>query len=126
SALTSRFAQQSVSTRLMYCLIISKLPKQSDETRQMFLQALRDPVESVRWQAALGIGNSGWNDDQSITALLKTVDDTNELVGAAAVHSLAKLNATNAAPTFLEKLKTRVKLPALASEEISPQARSIA
>lgn len=126
SALTSRFGQQSISTRRLYCMILSKLPKQTDESQQMFLQGLRDPSDGVRWQAALAIGNSGWNDEQSRAALLKTVDDTNELVGAAAAHSLAKLGATNAAPMFLAKLKTRVLLPVSNSEEISPQAQSIA
>jgi hypothetical protein len=126
SALTSRFGQQSIPTRRLYCTILSKLPKQTDETRQMLLQALRDPADGVRWQAALAIGTSGWNDEQSRAALLKTLDDTNELVGAAAVHSLAKIGATNAAPIFLTKLKLRTQSPVSASEEISPQAQSIA
>ena len=125
-ALTTRFAQQSLPTRRLYCMILSKLPQQTKETRQMLLQALLDPADGVRWQAALAIGNSDWNDDQSRAALLKILNDTNELVGAAAVHSLAKLGATNAAPNFLTKLKIRTQLPVSASEEISPQAQSIA
>jgi len=91
----------------------------------MFLQALQDKTDGVRWQAALAIGNSGWIDDQSRTALLNTMGDTNELVGAAAVHALVKLRVTNAAPLFLQKLKVRVKLPVSTSEERSPEAKAI-
>ncbi|HEY2081517.1 MAG TPA: DUF3160 domain-containing protein, partial [Verrucomicrobiae bacterium] len=125
SALASNFAAQPVRTRRLYCRILSKLPRQTDTSRQMFLRALHDKADGVRWQAALAIGNSRWNDDQSRTALLKTVDDTNELVGAAAVHALVKLGVTNAAPIFLQKLKGRVQLPVSTSEERSTEAKAI-
>jgi hypothetical protein len=32
---------------------LSRLPQQTDEIHNLLLQALRDPVEGVRWQAAL-------------------------------------------------------------------------
>jgi len=123
--LASNFAAQPIRTRRLYCAILSKLPKQTDASRRMFLQALHDKADGVRWQAALAIGNSGWNDDESRSALLKTMDDTNELVGAAAVHALVKLTVTNASPVFLEKLKARVQLPVSTSEEWSPETKAI-
>lgn len=123
--LTTHFAEQPIRTRRLYCAIVSKLPQQTDESRHMFLQALRDKADGVRWQAALAIGDSHWSDDQSRNELLKTVDDTNELVGAAAVHALVKLGMTNAAPIFLEKLKARVQLPVATSQEWSPEAKAI-
>jgi HEAT repeat protein len=124
-ALASNFATQPVRARRLYCALLSKLPQQTDATRRVFLQALHDKADGVRWQAALAIGNSGWDDDQSRATLVKTVDDTNELVGAAAVHALVKLGVTNAAPVLLEKLKVRVLLPVSTSEERSPEAKAI-
>lgn len=54
-----------------------------------------------------------------------SLNDTNELVGAAAAYSLAKLGATNTAPVLFTKLKERLPLPVIASEERSPQVMAI-
>jgi len=86
---------------------------------------LHDRVDGVRWQAALAIGKSGWYDEQSRAALLSALDDTNEFVGAAAVHALAKLHATNTCPMLLTKLKARIAQPAIVSEERSPEALAV-
>lgn len=125
AAFADRFAKQPVRTRRLYCAIISQLPHQTDATRQMLLQGLRDPADGVRWQAALAIGKAGWNDESSRTALLEMLNDTNELVAAAAVHALVNLGVTNAVPKLLEKLKVQAQLPVLVSEDRSPQAQAI-
>ena len=119
------FAKQPVRARRFYCVIISAMSQQTPATKQMLLQALHDRRDGVRWQAALAIGKAGWNDQSSRNALLGTLNDTNELVAAAAVHALLKLGATDAAPKLLEKLKIQASLPVRVSEERSPQVEAI-
>jgi len=103
---TSGYTRQSPATRRLYCAILSHLPRQTEATRQLLLQALQDQIAGVRWQAVLAIGKAGWNDPQSQSALVAALDDTNQFVGAAAAYSLARLGATNAAPLLFAKLKT--------------------
>lgn len=125
AALTSAFAEQSPHGRRLICVLLSRLPQPTDATRKLLLQALRDPADGVRWQGLLAIYKTGWNDPQSVAALLASLNDTNELVGAAAAYSLAKLGATNTAPLLFTKLKERLPLPVIASEEQSPQVMAI-
>ena len=125
SAFATRFPKESIRTRRFYCAILSELPQQTDATRQMLLQALHDESDGVRWQAALAIGKAGRNDDQARTALLAAMNDTNELVGAAAVHALAILKATNTSPLLLERLTTQVQMPVRDSGERSSQEKAI-
>jgi HEAT repeat protein len=107
--MVSAFAHHPPRARRLDCVILSRLPTQTDATRKLLLQALQDPAEGVRWQAALAIGKAGWNDAQSDSALVATLNDTNELVGAAAAYSLARLRATNEAPALFAKLTTELQ-----------------
>ncbi|PWU11450.1 MAG: hypothetical protein C5B50_23330 [Verrucomicrobia bacterium] len=125
TALLSAFGKQSSRGRRLSCVILSRLPEQTDAIRKTLLEALNDPADGVRWQAALAIGKAPWNDAQSRSALLQRLNDTNEIVGAAAAYSLAKLGATNAAPALLAKLKERLQSPPRVSEELSPQVMAI-
>lgn len=125
AALTSAFAGQSPHGRRLICVLLSRLPQQADATRELLLQALRDPADGVRWQGVLAIYKAGGNDPQTLAALVVSLNDTNELVGAAAAYSLAKLGATNTAPVLFTKLKERLPLPVIASEERSPQVMAI-
>jgi HEAT repeat protein len=104
---------------------LSRLPQQTDATRKLLLQALQDKADDVRWQAALAIGKAGWNNAQSRAALLGSLNDTNELVAAAAVYALVQLGDTNSVASLLAKLKVRLQLPTSASEELQPQALAI-
>ncbi len=121
----SRFAQQPIRTRRLYCGILSRLPQQTDATRKFFLQALRDPADGVRWQAALAIETARWTDARSTSALLERLDDPNEFVGAAAAHALARLGATNAAPALLARLKSRSQAVAGSPEALERQLSGV-
>jgi HEAT repeat protein len=90
----------------LICAIISHLPEQSDTTRQTLLMALRDQTDGIRWQAALAIGKTEWNDAQSLSALQQALGDGNQFVGGVAAYSLARLGATNSAPLLLTRLET--------------------
>jgi HEAT repeat protein len=122
--LISSFSHQPPRTRRLYCAILSRLPQQTDAIRKLFLKALNDRADGVRWQAALAIGKT--NASQSDAALLETLNDTNEMVAAAAVYSLAKLGATNTAPVLFAKLKTRLQSTNASPEELERQASEIA
>ena len=117
----STFDQQSPRTKRLYCAILSRLPQQTEETRKFFVHALHDQEDGVRWQAAVTIAQIKWNDAQSQSALLDTMNDKNEIVGAAAVCTLAKLGATNAGPALFSKLKSRLQVN-ISPEEIERQA----
>jgi HEAT repeats len=101
------------------------LPQQTKATHKFLLKGLHDPAEGVRWQAALAIATAKWNDAQSTSALLESLNDTNEFVGAAAVHALARLGATNAAPALSAKLKLRLQTAVSAPEEFERQASAV-
>lgn len=119
------FAQQPLHTRRLCCVILSALPRQSDATRDLFLQALRDPADAVRWQAALAIGKAGWSDARSQSALLETIKDTNAFVAAAAVHSLGRLGATNQAPILLKELERASQSAELPPADMESQSMAI-
>ena len=121
AALVSGFDRQPTRTRRLYCAMLSRLPQQTEATRKLLLQAMRDPAAGVRWQAALAIGTAGWNSPQSHSALLQSLNDTNEVVAAAAARSLARLGATNAAPALFAKLKTRLQSTNTSPEELQRQ-----
>ncbi len=106
TVLITNFTRQPSSKRRMICAILSQLPQASDITRKTLQTALSDQVAGVRWQAAWAVGKSGWNDAQSCSALERTLNDTNQFVGAAAAYSLARLGATNSAPVLFAALKT--------------------
>lgn len=59
AALTSAFAGQSPHGRRLICVLLSRLPQQADATRELLLQALRDPADGVRWQGVLAIYKAG-------------------------------------------------------------------
>ncbi len=124
-ALISAFPRQSALARRLTCVLLSRVPQPSASGRALLLQALRDPADGVRWQAALAIYQAGWNEAESRAALLQTLDDTNEIVGAAAAYALGKLGATNAAPVLLAKLRERLQVPPLMSENASPSVRAV-
>jgi HEAT repeat protein len=123
--LISGFNRQPPRARRFYCAILSRPPQQTAPIRKLLLQALHDPDEGVRWQAALAIKKAGWNDPQSNSALLETMNDTNEIVAATAAYSLAKLGATNTAPALLAKLKTRLQSTNVSPNEPAGQAPAI-
>jgi HEAT repeat protein len=125
TALISSFNRQPPRTRRLYCAILSRLPQQTEATRKVLLQALRDREDGVRWQAALAIGQAGGNDPQSHSALLESLNDTNEFVAAAAAHSLARLGVTNAAPSLFAKLKTRLQSTNTSPEEWERQSSAV-
>ena len=125
AALISRFNRQPPRTRRLYCAILSRLPQQTEATRKVLLQALRDREDGVRWQAALAIGKAAWNDPRSHSALLESLKDTNEVVAAAAAHSLARLGVTNAAPALLAKLKARLHSTNTSREELERQSSAV-
>jgi hypothetical protein len=125
SMLISGFTRQPPRTRRLYCALLSRLRQQTHATRKLLLQALHDNADGVRWQASLAIGKAGWNDAQSNSALLERLNDTNELVAAAAVHAFVQLGATNTAPSLSVKLKARLQSTNAASEELQPRALAI-
>ena len=123
--LISSFDHKPPRARRLCCAILSRLPQQTGATRGLLLQALHDREDGVRWQAALAIGKAGWNDPQSHSALLESLNDTNELVAGAAVHSLARLGATNAAPVLFAKLKARLQSTNTFPEELERQSSAV-
>lgn len=53
------------------------------------------------------------------------MNDTNEFVAAAAAHSLARLDVTNAAPSLFAKLKTRLQSTNTFPEELERQSSAV-
>lgn len=125
TALTSNFDQQPARTRRLCCAILSHLPQQTENTAKLLLGALKDPDAGVRWQAALAIKDSGWNNAQSQAALVNTLDDKNEFVAAAAAYSLGQLGATNAAPALLSSLVRTLQSSNAPPDELQRQAFEI-
>lgn len=121
--LTAGFTRQPTHTRRLYCAILGRQPQPTDATKKLLLQALHDPAAGVRWQAVIAIGQVGWSDPQSHTALLHALSDTNQFVGAAAAHSLAKLHVTNAASLLFTKFKAT--LEAAKSPPVDVQQQSL-
>jgi hypothetical protein len=116
---------QSPHTRRLFCLLLSRVPHQTDATRKALLRALQSNDDGLRWQAALAIGNAHWPERPPVDALLGCLKDTNQFVAAAAVRSLAHLGAADAAPALMAELKIRLQSPGLAPEEIRRQANAI-
>ena len=106
SLLTTGFHQQPPQTRRICCSLLSQVPHPNPATRQLFLEALHDPADAVRWQAVLAIEKIGQGDPSCRQALLNALDDTNRFIVAAAAYSLGQLGVTNAAPVLLAKLRT--------------------
>jgi hypothetical protein len=125
AALISGFDQQPTRTRRLYCALLSRLPQQTDATRDLLLKALRHPSDGVRWQAALAIATARWNDARSTSALLASLNDTNQFVGAAAAYALADLQADSAASALLAKLQSCVQSAGSPSEVIRRQASAV-
>lgn len=125
AVMVSNFDHQPTRARRFYCAVLGRMLKQTDQTRKLLLQALRDRQDGVRWQAAMAIGSAGWNDPQSCKALIETLTDSNQVVAMAAVHSLAKLGATNTAPVLFERLKSELQSTNGASGALELQAQAI-
>jgi hypothetical protein len=123
--LLSSFSSRPPLTRRLDCAILSRLPQPNGAIRKSLLEALHDPAEGVHWQAALAIGTTGRNDDQSVAALEQTLNDPNELVVAEAVVSLAKLGATNAAPVLFARLQACMQSTNTTPEELERQTAAI-
>jgi HEAT repeat protein len=118
------FSRQPVRARRLYCAILSRLP-QTDATRNFLLQALQDPADGVRWQAALALKTAGCGDPRSQAALLKCINDTNEFVGMEAAWSLATLEGTNVAPVLLAELEARAQASNASPEEWEGQSAAV-
>ncbi|EEF60611.1 DUF3160 domain-containing protein [Pedosphaera parvula] len=118
----SNFDAQTPRARRFYCAILSRVPQQTDIIQDLYLHALRDQDDGVRWQSALAIKESHWNDARSSGALLARLNDTNEIVAAAAVYSLGKLGATNTAPVLFARLLTQLQSTNHSDEEVKEQA----
>ncbi len=123
--LIAGYEHQTPHARRLYCAILSRLPQPNDAARKLFLLALHDPNDGVRWQAVTAIKQAGWNDAQSQSALLAMLDDTNQFVTAAAAWSLARLGDTNAAPTLFAKLLSALKSGGVPIEELEEQSLRI-
>jgi HEAT repeat protein len=125
AALIAGLDSQSPRTRRLYCVLLASLPQQTEATRKALLRALGSNDDGVRWQAALAIGKAHWPEQPPVAALLSCLTDTNQFVAAAAVHSIASLNATNAAPALMAELKARLESAGLSPEEAKRQAQVI-
>jgi HEAT repeat protein len=116
--LIADFPNQTPRTRRFYCVLLGSAAQKNEGAADFLLRALQDVDAGVRWQAALAIGQANRNDGRSVAALLGRLGDPNQFVAAAAVHSLARCGATNAAPTLLAELKQHLLLKAPTDEEI--------
>ncbi len=125
AAIAGDFDAQRVRARRVYCVLLGSIPQQTDVTRKVLLQALKSPDAGLRWQAALALGKARWPQDPPTSALLRTLNDTNQYVAAEAVQSLVRLGATNAAPALLTKLQTCLQSGPPTSEETLRQARAL-
>jgi hypothetical protein len=123
--LISGFNSQSPEGRRLYCYILSQIPQASEALQTFFIQALNDRSDSVRWQFLSAIKNAGWDSPRVREALFRELDDPNEIIAAAAVYSLAKLNANNAAPLFYTRLKACLLATNDPAEELEKQFSAI-
>ena len=123
-ALIANFDVQPPRTRRLYCVLLGSVAQQTDAAGKLLLRTTQDVDDGVRWQAALAIGYMHGQNDHLVTTLLSCLKDTNQFVAAAAVHSLARLGATNIAPALLIKLKAQIDSNS-SDEERQSQAKAI-
>ena len=125
AALVSGVNSNLSRTRRLYCVLLASLPEQTESTGKMLLRMLASQDEGERWQAALAIGRANWRTSPPVDALVHCLNDSNQFVAAAAVHSLAQLGATNVAPVLMSKLGNCLESEAPSAEETKRQAKAI-
>ena len=125
ASIISGFDAQPVRARRLYCVLLGSVPQPTEATWKALLHALQSQDDSVRWQAALTLGQAHWPPEPRVVALLSCLNDTNQYVGSAAVQTLFRLHATNAAPVLLAKLKACLQSPASLPAESPRQAAAI-
>jgi|GEM_PF-971854 len=125
ATLISGFDSQPIRARRLYCVLLGSMPQQTEATCKALVNASQSPDAGVRWQAMLAIGNARWKEEPPITVLSGGLRDTNQYVAAAAVRSLARLGATNMAPTLMNYLEISLQSPPLSPETQQQQAEAI-
>jgi HEAT repeat protein len=111
AALSANFDHSAPRTRRVCALLLGRV-QPTDQTRAALLRALRDDAPGVRWQAALAVGGASWDPAQKTSPLLDRLNDTNELVAAAAARALGKIRAAGVAPVLFSNLVQRLAAPA--------------
>jgi HEAT repeat protein len=112
-------------TRRLHCVLLSRVPRQTEATRNALLRALEGKEDGMRWQAVMAVGYAHWQNEPPIEALLARLKDSYQFVAAAAVHSLFRLNATNSAPVLMKEMKERLASASPTAEEQRQQAQAI-
>jgi len=112
-------------TRRLYCVLLSRVPRQTEATRNALLRALESKEDGMRWQAVMAVGYAHWQNEPPIEALLARLKDGNQFVAAAAVHSLFRLNATNSAPVLMKELRERLASASPTAEELRQRAKAV-
>jgi HEAT repeat protein len=125
AALIAGLDSPSPRTRRLHCVLLSRVPQQTEATESALLRALESKDDGLRWQAAMAVGYAHWQSKPPIEALLGCLKDSNQFVAAAAVHSLFRLGATNSAPVLMKELKERLAPTNPTSAEQRQQAQAI-
>jgi HEAT repeat protein len=85
------------------CQALSKIAPSGAE--EVLAGALEDPVASVRFSAAQGLGNLAKIGDKTLTALAARLQDENKGVRQAVAAALARLGGAEAARKMTDRLK---------------------
>ena len=84
------------------CLALARIAPPSAE--QILSAALDDPVPSVRFSAAQGLGNLGKADEKTVAALVARLQDKDKGVRQAVAAALAKVGGADAAAQMADRL----------------------
>ena len=85
------------------CLALARIAPPSAE--QVLSAALEDPVPSVRFSAAQGLGNLGKAGAKTVAALVTRLQDADKGVRQAVAAALAKVGGSSAAARMADRLK---------------------
>lgn len=123
--LMSNWNKQSARACRLRCVLLSRIPQQTQSTGKALRQLVHNPNAGIRWQAMLAIGDAHWKSEPPLEILSQGLNDTNEFVAAAAAFASAQLHATNLAPTLIACLKDLLHSPQPSVEEQKQQAQAI-
>jgi HEAT repeat protein len=124
AALSTNFDRSATRSRRVYALLLGRV-QPTGQTRATLLRALGDDAPGVRWQAVLAVGEASWDVAQKIPPLLDRLNDSNELVAAAAACSLGKIGAASVAPVLFSNLEQRLEAPAPGAGALQEQCEAV-
>jgi len=106
------------------CLALARIAPPSAE--QILSAALEDPVPSVRFSAAQGLGNLGKAGAKTVAALVTRLQDEDKGVRQAVAAALAKVGGADAAARMADRLKAGAEAEPAVRNALWEAIRSLA